>query len=99
MQQDPPAGAAAPYADAVTVLATALDRLGARIHRDLHVDSTDSALGTDPQVTKLLVGFSAYADECLAALDDATVQAALAAAGTAAHQQSSASDLVVTLAG
>lgn len=85
MQQESVAGTTAPYADAVTVLATALDRLGARIHRDLHVDSTDSALSADPQAARLLAGFSAYADECLAALDNAAVQAALAAADAAAR--------------
>lgn len=69
------------YADAVTVLATALDRLGARIHRDLHVDSSYIEV-TDPQLVDTLTGFSAYADECLAALDNPAVTSALAAVRT-----------------
>jgi hypothetical protein len=66
-------------ADAVMVLATALDRLGARIHRDLHVESSYIDVSADPQLATTLAGFSAYADECLAALDDPSVTTALAA--------------------
>lgn len=82
MHQDLHASAQAPYADAVTVLATALDRLGARIHRDLHVESSDIDVSDDPQLADTLAGFSAYADECLAALDNPNVMTALAAART-----------------
>jgi hypothetical protein len=68
-----------PYA-AVTVLAEALDRLGARIHRDLHVESREAAPVSDPDLARTLVKFSAYADECLEVLEDARVLAALTAA-------------------
>jgi metal-dependent HD superfamily phosphatase/phosphodiesterase len=73
------AGTEVTNADAVTVLATALDRLGARIHRDLHVDSSHIDL-SDPRLADTLTGFSAYADECLAALDNPAVTRVLAAA-------------------
>lgn len=68
-----------PYA-AVTVLAEALDRLGARIYRDLHVESREAAPVSDPDLAMTLAKFSAYADECLEALEDARVLAALMAA-------------------
>jgi hypothetical protein len=68
-----------PYA-AVTVLAEALDRLGARIHRDLHVESREAAPVSDPDLARTLTKFSAYADECLEALEDSRVVAALMAA-------------------
>nr|WP_221382993.1 hypothetical protein [Actinoplanes polyasparticus] len=67
------------YADAVTVLATALDNLGARIHRDLHVESSYIDVGDDPELTEVLTDFSSFADRCLAALNDPTVKRALAA--------------------
>jgi hypothetical protein len=68
-----------PYA-AVTVLAEALDRLGARIHRDPHVESREAAPVSDPDLAMTLAKFSAYADECLEALEDARVLVALMAA-------------------
>lgn len=76
-------------ADAVTVLAEALDRLGARIHRDLHPESSYRS-GADPVLAATLDGFSTFAEECLAALDDPAVVAALApdqrpAAGAGEH--------------
>jgi hypothetical protein len=80
MSPDPQASTDTAYADALTVLATTLDRLGARIHRDLHVDSSHLDLSADPQLASTLSGFSAYADECLAVLDSPTVTNALAAA-------------------
>jgi hypothetical protein len=80
MSPDLQAGADAAHTDAVTVLATALDRLGARIHRDLHVDSSHIDVSADPRLADTLTGFSAYTDECLAALDDPAVTNALAAA-------------------
>lgn len=73
-------GQVPPYAEAVTVLAEALDRLGARIHRDLHVETREAAPVSDPQLAATLASFSAYTDDCLQALDDARVLAALMAA-------------------
>ncbi|WIM99971.1 hypothetical protein ACTOB_003642 [Actinoplanes oblitus] len=81
MSSHPPTSTDTAYADAVTVLATALDRLGARIHRDLHVDSSHIDL-SDPRLAATLTGFSAYADECLAALDNPAVTTILAAQPT-----------------
>jgi hypothetical protein len=75
-----------PYAEAVTVLADALDRLGARIHRDLNVETGEAAPASDPELAATLVRFSAYADECLEALDDVRVLAALIAAKQATSQ-------------
>lgn len=72
------------YTDAVTVLANALDQLGARIYRDLHVDSSDIDV-SDPRLVSTLTGFSAYADECLSALDNPSVRNVLAA--TRANQR------------
>lgn len=73
-----PTNADTAHTDAVTVLATALDRLGARIHRDLHVESSYIDLSDAPGLAETLAGFSAYADECLAALDNPAVINALA---------------------
>ncbi|BEL01823.1 hypothetical protein Q0Z83_000140 [Actinoplanes sichuanensis] len=75
------------YVDAVTVLAAALDQLGARIHRDLHVDSSYINV-TDPRLVATLAEFSAYADECLTALDDPAVISVLDTAGTRRNRQS-----------
>ncbi|WP_241825307.1 hypothetical protein [Micromonospora sp. CB01531] len=80
MSPDLQVGADVAYADAVTVLAAALDRLGARIHRDLHVESSHIDVSADLRLASTLTGFSAYADECLAVLDDPAVTSALAAA-------------------
>ena len=68
------------FADAVTVLAAALDELGARIYRDVHVDSSYIDLPEDSKLTDTLSEFSAYADECLSVLDNPIVVRALSAA-------------------
>ena len=82
MSPDLRADADLAHTNAVTVLATALDRLGARIHRDLHVESSYIDLSGAPRrLAETLAGFSAYADECLAALDDPAVINALADPG------------------
>lgn len=65
---------------AVTILAEALDRLGARFHRDLHIESSYTSPSGDPQLDDALIKFSALADECLEALDNPVVIAALTAA-------------------
>jgi hypothetical protein len=76
-----------PYAHAVSALATALDKLGARIYRDLHVDSTDAVtVDADPRLTAMLTSFSAYAEECLAVLDDPSVRTVLDTAASAREQ-------------
>ncbi|WP_230554397.1 hypothetical protein [Salinispora arenicola] len=83
MPQNPLTEVEPPYAHVVTALATALDSLGARIYRDLHVESADlAARGIDPQVTAMLTSFSTYAEDCLAVLDDPAVRTVLDAAMT-----------------
>jgi hypothetical protein len=66
------------YARAVSVLANALDNLGARIHRDLHVGSSYIDVSEDPALAEILTGFSDFADRCLDALSDPDVRRALA---------------------
>ena len=80
MSVETPTGTDAAYADAVTVLATALDELGARIYRDVHVESSYLHLPEDSKLTDTLTEFSAYTDECLTVLDNPIVVRALAAA-------------------
>jgi len=63
--------------DAVTTLAAALDRLGARIYHEIHVESSYIDLSGAPKLAERLAEFSACVDECLAALDDPSVIAAL----------------------
>ncbi|GLW31206.1 hypothetical protein [Actinoplanes regularis] len=58
---------------AVTVLAEALDKLGARIHLD-----TAYNVAEDNPLYGLLEQFSGYTDECLTALDHPAVKATLA---------------------
>lgn len=65
--------------DAVAVLATALDELGARIYRDLHIESGHIDVSGSPRLAATLTEFSAYADQCLAVLDNPVVAKALAA--------------------
>lgn len=78
MTQNPPASAEEPYVRTVAALATALDSLGARIYRDLHVENTDiAAHAADPQLVETLSGFTAYAEDCLAVLNDPEVRTVL----------------------
>jgi hypothetical protein len=65
---------------AVTVLAEALDQLGARIHRDLHTDSSYINIDEDNPLHPVLNTFSGFAEECLTALDHPAVRAVLAEA-------------------
>lgn len=62
---------------AVAVLVVAIDKLGARIYRDLHVDSESYVQMCDPVADALLADFSTFADGCLEALADARVLAVL----------------------
>lgn len=72
--------------DAVTVLATALDELGARIYRDIHIDSGYIDVSDSPRLAATLTDFSAYADQCLAALDNPAVAQILAATRLDGHR-------------
>ena len=64
---------------AVAVLADALERLGARITRDLNVEAGEGAAPEDPRWADTLSGFVTFADQCLGVLDDPRVISALAA--------------------
>lgn len=67
-------------------IAIALDTLGSRIYRDVHVENTDiTEAVTDPETVKILTDFTAFAEERLAVLDDPEVKAVLEAA--MAHQE------------
>ena len=75
-----PDAATADLQYAVTILATALDNLGARIYRDLHVESSYIDLGDAKAMADALTGFSSFADEVLGALSHPAVKRALAEA-------------------
>jgi hypothetical protein len=63
--------------EAVEVLADALERLGARIHRDLNAETREAAPLDDPEWDATLAQFTAFAEDCLQVLEDARVLAAL----------------------
>lgn len=77
MEQMPARSAAPSGGEAVGVLADALERLGARIHRDLNVETREAAALEDPVWDATLSRFTEFADECLQVLEDERVLAAL----------------------
>lgn len=67
-------------ADELTVLvAMSLEKLAARVSRDLDADAGEGALPEDPAWAEAITGVAAYARECVAVLDDPRVLAVLAA--------------------
>lgn len=68
-----------PDANVIALLAASLERLAARVSRDLDADATEGVLPEDPVWAETVTGVAAYARECLAVLDDPRVSAALAA--------------------
>lgn len=66
-------GSATCEKQAVAVLVEALERLSARITRDLNVEAGEGAAPEDPRWAATLSRFVDYADECLAVLDDPRV--------------------------
>jgi hypothetical protein len=64
-------------AGVVTVLVEALERLGARIDRDLNVEAGEAAAPEDARWAATLSSFVAFADECMEVLDDPRVVSAL----------------------
>jgi hypothetical protein len=71
-------GAPVPQAvEAVWLLVHALERLEARIHRDLHSEAADVAPPADPAWAATLSDFSRFAEECLGALADPRVRSVL----------------------
>ncbi|OLT30705.1 hypothetical protein BJF79_38395 [Actinomadura sp. CNU-125] len=66
-------------AEALWLLVHTMERLGARIHRDLDVEAADAAPPADPVWAQTLSDFSAFADDCMTTLADDRVRAVLAA--------------------
>lgn len=64
---------AATTADTVTLVATALERLVARITQDLDVDASESVAPDDPEWAATIAGVAAYARECASVLDEPAV--------------------------
>ena len=74
----------APTADtcahAVAVVAVALERLAARIARDLDVDAGEGVPPDDPEWAETIAAVAAYSRECVSALDEPEVFAVLSRA-------------------
>jgi hypothetical protein len=68
-----------PDADVVELLAASLERLAARVSRDLDADVAEGVPPEDPAWAETISGVATYARECLAILDDPRVVAALVA--------------------
>lgn len=64
---------AAATADTVTLVATALERLVARITQDLDVDASEGVALDDPEWAATIEGVVAYAQECASVLDEPAV--------------------------
>jgi len=64
----------------VELLAASLERLAARVSRDLDADVAEGVPPEDPAWAETITGVAAYARECLAILDDPRVAGALAIA-------------------
>jgi len=75
----PSAPTAASTADALAVVATALERLAARISRDLDVDAGEGVPPDDPEWAETIAGVAAYARACASVLDEPEVFALLTA--------------------
>jgi hypothetical protein len=69
-----------PDANVVELLAASLERLAARVSRDLDADVAESVPPEDPVWAETISGVAAYARECVAILDDPRVASALATA-------------------
>lgn len=65
--------AAVATADAVNLVATALERLVARITLELDVDAGEGVAPDDPAWAATIAGVVAYARECASVLDEPTV--------------------------
>jgi hypothetical protein len=64
---------AADAAVTVQMLVASLERLEARIHRDLNAETGEAAEIADPVWAKTLRDFTAYAEECMDVLGDERV--------------------------
>jgi hypothetical protein len=65
--------------DLVTVLAATLERLTARVRRDLDVDAGESVLPDDPFWADTISRLADYARECAEVLDEPRITAVLIA--------------------
>jgi hypothetical protein len=66
-------------ADLVTILATTLERLTARVCRDLDVDAGESVPPDDPFWADMIGRLAEYARECAEVLDEPRITAVLTA--------------------
>lgn len=71
-------GRGQPTEELVAVVAVALERLAARVSRDLDADAGEGVLPDDPAWAEVITGVAAYARECSAVLDDPRIMAVLA---------------------
>lgn len=68
-----------PDANVVELLAASLERLAARVSRDLDADVAEGVPPEDPAWAETISSVATYARECVAILDDPRVVAALVA--------------------
>lgn len=66
-----------PDRDVIAAVAVTLERLVARITRDLDVDASEGVAPNDPEWAATIAGVVSYARECAAVLDEPTVFTAL----------------------
>lgn len=66
--------------DVLLRVATTLERLAARVERDLDPDACEAAPPQDENWVRTLAGVTEYAQSCLAVLDEPAVLARLIAA-------------------
>jgi hypothetical protein len=71
--------------DLLEVLATTLERLTARVTRDLDVDAGEGVPPEDPVWAETIACVAAYARECAEVLDEPRLAAALAARSSGGH--------------
>ena len=64
-----------PTADLVAVLAITLERLTARVGRDLDVDASESVLPDDPSWADTISQLSEYSRECAEVLNEPRITA------------------------
>jgi alkylhydroperoxidase family enzyme len=71
--------------DLLEVLAITLERLTARVTRDLDVDAGEGVLPEDPVWAETIARVAAYARECAEVLDEPRLAAVLAAQSSCGH--------------
>ncbi len=84
VMSSPDASRADPAAELVALIAASLERLAARVSRDLDADAGEGTLPEDLAWAETVTGVAAFARECAAVLDDPRIAAVLAAAPGAA---------------